>query len=246
MNAKKLHKIIENIEYKHCSKCNEYIPIENFHKSTTWDGLNRYCKTCTSMLAKERYIKYRERILKRNNDYKQNNTELTKLRHKKYKDKNREKIKIQNREYARNRRKLDPDRFRNEVAEYRRKYPERVKDTQAKYCKNHPAKIAAKNGKRRASKINATPKWLNTTQLKQIESYYVEARRLTLESGIIYTVDHIIPLRGKTVSGLHVPWNLQILTKSENSKKQNFINYNYPDESKNEEFYQPIEYITHL
>lgn len=68
------------------------------------------------------------------------------------------------------------------------------------------------------------PSWANQSK---IQSLYKEARRLTRETGIRHTVDHILPLQGKIVSGLHVETNLQILTKSENSRKSN--NYVDPD-----------------
>jgi hypothetical protein len=64
----------------------------------------------------------------------------------------------------------------------------------------------------------ATPFWSNPDE---IEKVYSEARRLTFETGIQHHVDHIIPIRGKNVSGLHIPANLQILTATENLKKSN-------------------------
>jgi hypothetical protein len=62
----------------------------------------------------------------------------------------------------------------------------------------------------------ATPVWANLEEIKQ---FYVEAQRLTKETGIPHEVDHIIPIKGKLVSGLHVPANLQILTEKENQTK---------------------------
>lgn len=62
----------------------------------------------------------------------------------------------------------------------------------------------------------ATPKWADLDAIKQ---FYIEAQRLTKETGIPHEVDHIIPIQGKIVSGLHVPENLQILTAEENQRK---------------------------
>lgn len=73
-------------------------------------------------------------------------------------------------------------------------------------------------GKRRAAKLNRTPPW---SDLDAMRAIYAQARRMTVETGIPHHVDHVIPLQGKLVSGLHVPNNLQILTGSENSKKRN-------------------------
>lgn len=64
----------------------------------------------------------------------------------------------------------------------------------------------------------AKPTWLDEFQLFYIEELYDIAKRRHLE------VDHIIPLKHDRICGLHVPWNLQLLTRSENAKKSNKFN----------------------
>ena len=83
------------------------------------------------------------------------------------------------------------------------------------------AKHNASGAKYRAAKLQATPKWLTKQHLKEIEQFYIDAEYLTLLTKENFVVDHIIPLQGKKVCGLHVPWNLQLLTQLENSKKGN-------------------------
>lgn len=98
-----------------------------------------------------------------------------------------------------------------------------AKDRQrdVEYAKNNPHIFAAKTRKRKASKLQRTPLWLSAEHKAQINKIYWEASELSKLVGEFYTVDHILPLQGKTVSGLHVPWNLHILSKSENSSKGN-------------------------
>lgn len=79
----------------------------------------------------------------------------------------------------------------------------------------------ANNSKRRAAKLQRTPKWLTAAQLKQIADTYAISDALTKITGIPHEVDHVVPLQGKNVSGLHVPWNLHVKTAEANRKKSN-------------------------
>ena len=79
----------------------------------------------------------------------------------------------------------------------------------------------ALEAKRRAVKLQATPPWLTKDDFAAIQQFYTMSNQLTELNGKIYHVDHIIPLLGKTVCGLHVPWNLQILDGPENLAKSN-------------------------
>ena len=91
----------------------------------------------------------------------------------------------------------------------------------SKYAKNNYAKRAAWQSFRRALQLQATPLWLTEEHLKRIEEVYIEAARLTKETGVKYSVDHIYPLQGIGSIGLHVPWNLRVITFSSNSSKKN-------------------------
>lgn len=71
---------------------------------------------------------------------------------------------------------------------------------------------------RQAHVRRATPDWANVCAIKEM---YVLAAKLTLESGVEHHVDHIIPLRGSQVCGLHTPDNLQVITKEHNLLKGN-------------------------
>lgn len=84
--------------------------------------------------------------------------------------------------------------------------------------KRNPGVVNSLNRSRTAKQLSATPKWAN---LALIESFYLEAAQLTLETGIAHEVDHVIPLVSKVVCGLHVESNLRVITQSENRSKGN-------------------------
>ena len=99
----------------------------------------------------------------------------------------------------------NPDR----VAEYNAK-------SGAKWSRDNRGKRNALTMKRKAAKLQRTPSWVDHSEIKAI---YDLAAEVSKETGIPHEVDHIIPLQGRGVSGLHVPWNLQVITRRENRSK---------------------------
>lgn len=73
----------------------------------------------------------------------------------------------------------------------------------------------------RDKQLLGTPKWLSVEQVNEMKKLYLLAKLKSLNEGKQWQVDHIIPLQGSTVSGLHVPWNLQIILKRDNVRKGN-------------------------
>lgn len=68
---------------------------------------------------------------------------------------------------------------------------------------------------------DATPKWLTPEQKLEIKLKYRLAIELSRRTGIRYVVDHLVPLQGEHVCGLHVAWNLEVITQDDNLKKSN-------------------------
>jgi hypothetical protein len=86
---------------------------------------------------------------------------------------------------------------------------------------NNKTQVRADTKARRRKHRDATPKWLSRKQKSEIRQIYQIAITMTQTTGEQYVVDHIVPLRGEAVCGLHVPWNLRVITQDENLKKSN-------------------------
>jgi hypothetical protein len=103
--------------------------------------------------------------------------------------------------------------------------PDRKKQADKNWRANNVDKKRSYQAFRRAKVKSATPPWLTKEHKKQIGLIYKEALRLTQETGILFHVDHIVPLNGRAVSGLHVPWNLQVMKAEDNHRKSNKIDH---------------------
>jgi len=128
-----------------------------------------------------------------------------------------------NNKYKRKWQLINKDR----TAAYDKEWQQSNKDKKSKNYKNwqinNRHKVNSYNSKRRALEVSATPKWLTKEQYLQIDSFYWLAKLQNELTDECYHVDHIVPLKGKTVCGLHVPWNLQVLAAKDNLSKSNKI-----------------------
>lgn len=79
----------------------------------------------------------------------------------------------------------------------------------------------ANEAKRRAIKKKSSPPWLTKKHLEEIKTLYEEAKSKSIETGKIHHVDHIHPLKGKNFCGLHVPWNMCVISGADNWSKGN-------------------------
>ena len=101
---------------------------------------------------------------------------------------------------------------------YFSKYKEKALENAKKWKKTHIGEVNFVTQTRRANQKQRTPLWADKKQIKNI---YTLCAKITQKSGIIHHVDHIVPLQGKLVSGLHWEQNLQIITATENYFKNN-------------------------
>jgi hypothetical protein len=97
-----------------------------------------------------------------------------------------------------------------EVTQYKQKYKDK-----------NPELYKALVSVRKRRHRDATPPWVTKEQKLEMRSLYLQAQKLTKITGEKYEVDHQIPLIHPDVCGLHVPWNLRVITKTENLKKSN-------------------------
>ena len=101
------------------------------------------------------------------------------------------------------------------------KNKQRLNALSKEYREKNPHVNAKKQAKREAAKKQRIPKWLTEVDFERIQNEYKLAALLTKLTNSPWHVDHIVPLQGKLVSGLHVPYNLRVLPAKENLCKSN-------------------------
>lgn len=113
----------------------------------------------------------------------------------------------------------------------------------ANWAKNNRDKAAAKGARRVAAKLKRRPKWIKDFFVKEVDEFYVMAKELEKVFPWKIHVDHIIPMQGKRVSGLDVPWNLQLLSEKENTEKGNrYVEEEYASQLPEGYYYQGAVY----
>lgn len=90
-----------------------------------------------------------------------------------------------------------------------------------RYNQRNPEYRKAQTSLRKRRHREATPPWVTQEQKRVMRNLYLQAQRLTKITGERYVVDHIVPLISDEVCGLHLPWNLRVITQEENLKKSN-------------------------
>ena len=111
---------------------------------------------------------------------------------------------------------------KNQVIDRAKTRPiEKLKEYRNTWKENNKTQVRADTKARRRKHRDATPKWLTRRQKTEIRQIYQIAITMSKSTGEQYVVDHIVPLRGQDVCGLHVPWNLRVITQEENLKKSN-------------------------
>lgn len=240
-----------SLSLKTCTGCKESKPRESFSKhSRNPDGLNYRCRVCLKSEHARRMSDpvYAEKSKAANKASYWKDIERSKLVRKQWSDANRdrrneirrtwrannkEKVAVyvktyldgggseKKKEYMREYREMNKEKRTEYNQAWRLRNPEKYKAAQARSRSNRKAKRAACQNNRRASKILRTPGWLTKDDITSMQNMHILAENLTAETGLLHHVDHILPLRGKYVSGLHVPDNLQVIPAADNLRKNN-------------------------
>lgn len=125
--------------------------------------------------------------------------EKAKLTHKRWRSRNQERHNKSSREWKR--------KNKQRHANYNKEWNDRNRDL-----------VRAKDARRRAAKLKSTPAWVDHGKINKV---YHQCELITRTTGVTHEVDHVIPLQGRLVCGLHVDYNLRVVTMKENRAKGN-------------------------
>lgn len=171
---------------------------------------DKSCHECKEENRVKPENKERDRLTRKARYQRKKEIELAQT--KAYKEKNKEWYNNYHKKYE----KDNAERIYNRKATYYKNNKEYILSRTKEYQRKNRAAYNAASKERTLLKNNRVPKWFNKEKVIEI---YKECKRLKTETGIFYVVDHIVPLKGKNVSGLHTHENLRIVEYSINASK---------------------------
>jgi len=199
---------------KNCTKCGELKPTSEFSiRLSHSSGFHPQCKKCVNLAGQLWYAANKNKKLSQNKQWREKNLEKHKELNRKWFNENKERKKHAGYEWHRK----NPEKQKEYTKKYFFANREKCNKRTREWSKNNPDKANAVTAKRVAQKLKATPPWF---EKEKVAFVYKKAQ----EYG--FQVDHVIPLRGKNVCGLHCWSNLQLLDATLNRSKSN---REYPD-----------------
>jgi hypothetical protein len=201
---------------KTCVKCSLKKQFSLFAKDKrTSDGMRKTCADCTTLSPRAKSVCGvcgETKTLGKDCD------SCSKRRKSDYKKRHAERVRQARSEYKKAKWKAGEAERKAKKANRIAERPIKIKISKKKWKQRNPHKVIANTAKRFASKLRATPAWANN---KAIEQVYMMARSMSDSTGVKWHVDHVVPLRGKNVCGLHVEHNLTFLPAAFNISKSN-------------------------
>ena len=214
---------------KICKGCSQVKPLSFFHKHKKMsDGHLNFCKICHYEKVKANRLANPELRKAEYTRLRDKQGFMTRSEYTAKRNENPKGKKTINREWAQ-RNKIAQAAYRKQyevvnkerIQARRAKNIEMQRETKRLWVKNNLGLVLASSANRRAAKLQRTPIWLSDFDKIKIKCLYQLAAMRSRESGQTWHVDHIIPLQGEFVSGLHVPNNLQVIPAIENMRKSN-------------------------
>lgn len=202
---------------KCCAVCrmtkpiSEYSPLKGQPRSR--------CRACSAVDAKRWRGRNREAVRAQKRRAYARNPQAKVSEVRRWRARNPEKVKEQYHRLMERR----GDEVRRRHLAWKRSHPEAMKAAGRRYYAAHRVKCLAHVRARQAAKLRALPVWADRKKMAEI---YARAQILTIETGIPYEVDHIVPLVSQLVCGLHCEANLRPWPRLENRRKHNLT---WPD-----------------
>jgi lactam utilization protein B len=214
---------------KTCKGCAQVKPLSLFHKHKQMaDGHLNFCKVCFYEKAKANRAANPDSRKAEHARLRLREGFMTMAEYTAKRNENPKGKKTSAREWAqRNKPAQAAYSKQYEVANKERIQAKRAanikmrRETKRIWVKNNLGLVLAASAARRAAKLQRTPAWLTDFDQIKIKCLYQLAAMRTRESDQRWHVDHIIPLQGAFVSGLHVPSNLRVIPALENMRKNN-------------------------